>query len=190
MADVDIRQYFNRAADWWDSNLQTVGEEQWSSPTPCTEWNVRALVNHICSEEKWMPPLLAGKTIADVGDAFDGDLLGDDPKGNAAAALNEARDAVQEEGAMERTVHLSFGDFPGEEYTFQVMMDLFVHGWDLARAIGADDEMDRELVEYTYRRIQPTAEAWRGSGVFAAKLETPEDADPQTKLLALLGRKR
>ena len=49
--------------------------------TPCTEWDVRALVNHVLGEIRWAVPLFAGSTIAEVGDRFDGDLLGDDPVG-------------------------------------------------------------------------------------------------------------
>jgi uncharacterized protein (TIGR03086 family) len=90
---------------------------------------------------------------------------------------------------MERTVHLSFGDFPGQEYAFQVTSDLVVHGWDLARAIGGDEQMDPELCELSYRGWAPRAAELRGSGAVGPAPEIPPDADRQTRLLALFGRK-
>jgi ketosteroid isomerase-like protein len=57
----------------------SVGDDQWDLPTPCAEWSVRGLVNHVVGEDLWTKPLLEGRTIADVGDALGGDLLGDDP---------------------------------------------------------------------------------------------------------------
>jgi uncharacterized protein (TIGR03086 family) len=113
---MDLIEQYRRSVAGFTERLAQIGPEQWSAPTPCTEWDVRALVNHVVNEERWMPPLFGGATIAEVGDRFDGDLLGDDPLGNAADAAREADAAVAAPGAMERTVHLSFGDFPAGEY--------------------------------------------------------------------------
>src|SRR5262245_46329534 len=67
-----------------------IRDDHWSLPTPCEGWDVRALVAHVVSEARWTSPLLAGLTIEQVGDQFDGDLLGDDPAGSAQEALAEA----------------------------------------------------------------------------------------------------
>ena len=56
-----------------------IGADQWTGPTPCVEWGVRALVNHIVSGNFWAAELGRGKTIEAVGDRLDGDVLGDDP---------------------------------------------------------------------------------------------------------------
>ncbi len=100
-----------------------IGDDQWSRPTPCEQWDVRALVNHVTGEALWAPPLFAGATIAEVGDRFDGDVLGDDPKGRWRAAAAEAVAAVSREGWLEQTVHLSFGDFSGRFYAEQLFAD-------------------------------------------------------------------
>ena len=169
--------------------IRSVGEDQWGHDTPCSEWDVRALVHHLVAELRWMPPLLAGRTIAEVGDALDGDLLGDDPKAAWEAAVREAREAVADPGALGRTAHLSYADVPGADYVFEVSADLTIHAWDLARAIGADERLDPGLLELFAPWYAERIEAMRQAGIFAGGLEPPPDADEQTRLLALLGRR-
>src|SRR5262249_40006391 len=136
----------------------------------------------------WMPPLFEGKSVAEVGSSLDGDLLGEDPKAAWRRSASEAEAAVRGDGAMERRVHISSGDVPGAEYTLQVLADLTIHGWDLARAIGADDTIDPVLldaVEPFYERVMTV---WKRFGSFGGDIDPPEGADRQTRLLALLGR--
>jgi uncharacterized protein (TIGR03086 family) len=185
---TDIRKLLQRAFDAFGEKVKAVRDDQWHDPTPCTEWDVSMLVNHLVSESRWMPPLLAGKTIADVGDALDGDLLGKDPKEAWSDAARQAADAVQWPGAMELTVHVSFGDIPGEEYMTQVFTDLVIHGWDLARGIGADERMDPELLEVTYEVMAPVIASFKASGIYGPDVQPPPGADLQTRLLAMVGR--
>ena len=134
------------------------------------------------------PPIVAGRTVADGGDAFHGDQLGADPVAawDEAAAASGA--AFAEPGALQRTVHLSYGDRPAEGYCAELTADLLVHSWDLARGIGADDTPDSGLVDFVYEQFAPHAQALAQSGLFAPSVEVAEDADRQTKLLALTGR--
>jgi uncharacterized protein (TIGR03086 family) len=184
-----LPEHFKRASAHFDELVASIRDDQWSDPTPCSEWNVRQLVRHLVYEDLWAPPLFDGETIESVGDRFEGDILGSDPKGAWEQARKGADSAVEAEGAMERTVHLSFGDEKGEEYTSQLLLDHLVHGWDLARGIGADDHMDPVLVEEVYGRWKGREEMIRAAGVFGNHQDLPDDADSQTKLLALFGRK-
>jgi uncharacterized protein (TIGR03086 family) len=186
--ETDVRKLHQRAIESFGDRVNAIREDQWASQTPCEEWDVRTLVSHIVSENRWMPPLLAGSTIAEVGDRFEGDLLGGDGKAAWDGSAADAVAAVYEEGAMERTVHLSFGDFPGQAYTMQVFADLLIHGWDLARAIGADDRLDPELVEVCASWFAPMEEPYRAGGAIGPRVEVPSDADAQTRLLAQFGR--
>ena len=186
---TDMRLVHQRTAELFGRHVHAVADDQWHLPTPDTEWDVRDLVNHLVSEHRWVPPLLAGQTIDEVGDRFDGDLLGEDPKAAWDEATAEALAAFAEEGAMQRTVHLSFGDVPAEEYAFELASDLLVHGWDLARAIGADERLDPDLVELVYQGWKPREAELRHSGLFAPPPEIPPDSDRQTQLLALFGRR-
>lgn len=184
----DITQLFSKSLEEFDKRIRKVADDQWDLPTPCAEWNVRDLVNHIVNEDKWVRPLLEGKTVEEVGEAFDGDLLGDDPVAAWDSTSEEARASVNEPGAMERIVHLSFGDFPGSEYIGQLYTDHVVHAWDLARGIGADDSLDEELVQECFARNKPLEEILKASGAFGERIEPPEGADTQTQLLAVMGR--
>jgi uncharacterized protein (TIGR03086 family) len=85
-------------------------------------------------------------------------------------------------------VHLSFGDFPGREYAMQLFADMLIHGWDLARAIDADDRLDPELVTALAAWFSGVADVYRQGGAVGPRPNVPEDADAQTKLLADFGR--
>ena len=89
---------------------------------------------------------------------------------------------------MGRTVHLSFGDFPGSEYTLQLFADHLIHAWDLARAIGADERLGTELVTSCATWFGAVEDAYRSAGAIAARPPVPGDADAQTVLLARFGR--
>ncbi|MDQ3878369.1 MAG: TIGR03086 family metal-binding protein [Actinomycetota bacterium] len=186
---MDVVALFARALDQFGERVAAVKDDQWNDPTPCTDWDVRALTNHVINEVLWMPPLFEGKTIEQVGDRFDGDQLGDNAQTSWKKAQRGALDAVSQPGALEKTVHLSFGDFPGRVYLGQVTSDLVIHCWDLARGIDGDDRLDPELVSFVIAELGPQVEAWRSAGALESEVPVAADADEQTKLLAMAGRK-
>src|SRR5438093_13714711 len=105
---IDVPELHRRATGSCSRSVLAIRDDQWGLPTACSEWDVRELVGHLVSEHRWTPEIFAGRTVAEVGDRFDGDLLGDDPLGAWREAAAEAVTAVSGEGAMTRTVHLSF----------------------------------------------------------------------------------
>jgi uncharacterized protein (TIGR03086 family) len=135
----------------------------------------------------WATPLLEGRTIAEVGDRFDGDVLGADPVATWERAVADARSAIAgvDPGAA---VHLSYGDRTAEEYLTEVGADVLVHTWDLARALGGDERLPADLVDRVAEWFPAAEEAWRGAGVIAARVPVPDGADAQTRLLAMFGR--
>ena len=185
----DLVSLFARAVDEFARRVRAVGVGQWTAPTPDTDWDVRALVNHLVVEDLWAPPLLDGRTLAEVGDRFDGDQLGDDPVATWERASAGALAAVRGQGVLDRIVHASFDDMPGREYVCQLTCDHVIHAWDLARAIGADERLDPELVEFAFDYLEPQVDGWQGAGVFAPRVEVPAGADRQTALIALTGRR-
>jgi uncharacterized protein (TIGR03086 family) len=177
------------ALDVFDGATHKVGLTDWDSPTPCTDWSVRDLVNHIVGEQLWVPDMLAGHTVEEVGDKFDGDQLHDDPLDAWRASSDAARAAWLQPGAVERTVHLSYGEESAEEYGWQMTTDLAVHGWDLATALGADAGISDELASRLLEYVEPQIANWAGTSMFADPVPVPDDAPPATRLVALLGRK-
>lgn len=186
---IDIREAYRRTLDDFGALVHRIKPEQWGNRTPCVDWDVRALVNHVVGENRWAPELLAGRTVAELGDAFDGDLLGDDPLKAFDTSAVAAAQAAAGEGSLTRTVHLSFGDVAGEEYITELFADALIHTWDLARAIGADERLDPELVETCAVWFARTEEGYRQAGVIGEQQPVASDTDPQTRLLASWGRR-
>ena len=153
---------------------------------------MRTLVHHLLYEQRWVPPLLAGLTIEQVGDRFEGDLMGGDASawpGKLASSIEEAHAAVALPGALGRTVHLSFGDASGREYVIQLTADLAIHGWDLARATGQDDALDPHAVALLLAWAEANADLVAASGMFGSRIAVRPDAPDDTRLLGLLGRR-
>ncbi len=187
-AVTDVRALYRRAQDTFGRHVHGVGDGQWTAATPCADWDVRTLVNHVLGEVRWAVPLFEGATVAEVGGRFDGDLLGDDPVARWDAAAREALAAMDDEGAMDRIVHLSFGDFQGRVYSMQLFADLLIHGWDLAVATGQDARLDPELVDACATWFVDWAEGYREFGAVADPLPVGPGADAQERLLAEFGR--
>ncbi len=165
-----------------------VPAERWDASTPCTEWNARQVANHIIGENLWAAELFQGKTIEQVGNALDGDLTGNDPSTAYHRSVQVAQGAVEAPGAMESICHLSFGDYSGADYAAQLFMDTLIHGWDIAKGTGGNTRLDPELVAACEPIAQELTRQFRQAGVFGEDLPVDADADPQTRLLALLGR--
>ncbi|GAA2718029.1 MULTISPECIES: TIGR03086 family metal-binding protein [Streptomyces] len=176
------------ALDLFADRVHTIRPRQWHDPTPCTDWTVRDLVNHLVVEQLWVPPLLDGASIADVGGRFDGDQLGDHPTAAWDRAATAAREAFTAPGALHRTVELSYGPTAAHAYCAQMTADLVVHAWDLSRAIGADEHPSKALADFTRREFGPYAGSGV-SGIFAAAVDPPPGADSWQRLLAQLGRR-
>jgi uncharacterized protein (TIGR03086 family) len=191
MADVLVELH-GRSGRRFAALVAGVGPEQWHDDTPCSEWDVWTLVHHLLSEQHWVPPMFEGLTIEQVGDRFEGDLLGGDASrwpGLLASSMEEAHAVVAQPGALERTVHLSFGDAFGQEYVMQLTADLAIHAWDLARATGQDDALDPGAVALLLPWTEANAELVAGSGMFGSRIDAGPGAPDDVRLLGLLGRR-
>ena len=163
--------------------------EQFGLSTPDADWDVRALLNHVVSGNLWAAELASGKTIADVGDRLDGDVLGTDPLGAYERSARDASAAFEAPGALDAPCAVSYGPVPGSVYAGHRFIDVFIHGWDLAKATGQDQSLDPELVTACAEVLEPQLSMLQGSGMFGTAVDVPADADPQTRLLASLGRR-
>ena len=182
---------FRRAQDQFSELVAAIGPDQWSDATPCTEWDVRALVNHLVGEQLWAVPLVNGKTLDEVGSQFDGDLLGSDPVATWRETAAESRAAFEQSDALSGAVNTSMGPQPAAEYLADMTSDLIAHRWDLGKAIGqpqtlSDDELSQ--LEDTHERFAPMQQELVAAGIFAAPVTPPPNADRQARLVAAFGR--
>ncbi len=184
---MDLVTAHARSVQRWADAVAAV-TDGWDGPTPCAEWDVRDLVNHVVGEDRWTKPLLDGRTIAEVGDSLDGDLLGSDPALAAREAGAEASDAVAERLPLGRPVQLSYGEESAEEYIRQLLADHAVHTWDLLAATGQDRTLDPALVADVADWFADREEAYRSGGAIGPRPDSPSADDPQARLLSAFGR--
>jgi uncharacterized protein (TIGR03086 family) len=183
---MDLNTLYHRTVECWADRVNGVPADAWDGPTPCRDWSVRDLVNHVVGEDRWTGPLMRGSTIADVGDSLDGDLLGDDPARSALDAAMEATTVVAEVLPGGGTVHLSYGDERMEEYVHQIAADHLVHAWDLAAATGSDARLDPHLVTEVATWFAEREALYRGGGAIGPR--GISHGGPQSDLLAAFGR--
>jgi uncharacterized protein (TIGR03086 family) len=184
---MDVVEAHARSVEFWLDRLQAVSPERLTGPTPCAEWDVRELVNHLVGEDRWTAPLVQGSTIEEVGDRFDGDLLGSDAHEAARDAGQEAVAAFRAPGAIDRIVHLSFGDTPAEEYAWQLTADHLIHAWDLAAAAGGDRTLDAALVAAVADWFASRETLYRAAGAIGGRPDVTA-ATAQDELLIGFGR--
>jgi uncharacterized protein (TIGR03086 family) len=176
---MDPVSMFERAATNAASMVDQVRPDQRSAPTPCTEWDVEALIVH-----------MAGGTVylrAAVG-------LAPDPAGTDGDAYRGAAtvcvDALRMPGALERRCMSPAGfEWSVGEAAAGTAMDQLVHTWDLAVAIGGDRDLDPELVEAVVTMFLPhMPEIGRTAGLVGPEVVVADGASPQDRLLAAMGR--
>ncbi|MBV9325887.1 MAG: TIGR03086 family protein [Chloroflexi bacterium] len=186
-AEPGVADLHRRACESTRKFIAGIQPGQWRNA--CTsEGTVSGLVNHLVNGQLWTAELLHGKDGADPNPDLEGDLLGRDPLAAYDAACAAAQVALEEPGALERVCRTGHGDMPAAFHARIRIMDVFVHGWDLAQATGQDPTLDSELVEVVYRDWKPQEAMLRGSGMFGPAPDVPADANTQTRMLALFGR--
>ena len=191
MTDAPQLERLQKAQQAFGSVVHKVGDDQWHDDTPCTDWDVRALVNHVAGELFWVTPMVDGKSIDDVSGALDGDLMGDDPVAAWDRAVKESSTAFGASGALDGTIQSSMGPMPVRQYLADLTCDLIVHRWDLGDAISERQRFTRDELEQLQAMVDqvvPMADQLVASGYFAAAQPIPADADPQQTILAALGR--
>jgi len=184
---MDTADLYSRSVASWLERVELVGPGDWERPTPCSEWSIRDLVNHVVGEDLWTVPLMEGRTMTEVGDAFDGDLLGDDPLKAAHAAADAAVRCVTERLTAELRVHLSYGDEDAHEYVHQLTADHLIHSWDLAAALGSELDLDDGLVEAVGGWFAGRAALYREAGLVGREVAA-DASGAQPRLVASWGR--
>lgn len=166
---------FVRASAGFEGRLGAVGPEHWTRPTPCTEWNVRQLVNHMTRGNLGYVRLLRGGSGAEFLRLRDADALGADPVGAYRRSVQECAEAFADPGAFQRVLDYPLGKVTGRQALAVRTTDTVVHTWDLARAVGADDTLDGDLVAWTDDFLED---------IYAGLAETPTAAETTHRFFA------
>lgn len=194
MREADVFVLADRALN---ELVQQIENDQWAMPMPTSfamrhsdhVWTLREVINYHAYDDAWVPDMLAGRTMDDVGrEKFDGDLLGADPQASFAAIVETACAAAMALDDPERVVHCSFGDFSAREYFWQINSFRGLRAYDLALVIGVEPQLPDELVQGIWEAVSPHAEEWRSYGVFPAAVPVPDDAPLLDRLLGITGR--
>ena len=178
---------FSTAMMLTDKVVAQVNEANLHKPTPCTEWDVEKLTNHMLVELVWLAPLLEGKTIAEVGSKYDGDLLNGDAGAAWLQYCREASAAMQtaDPAAM---AHLSYADKSNQAYVDEVAADIIVHGWDLAQALGVEYMLDDKTCDAVLAAAKDVLPMAREGGMVAPEVTVDQNSSKMEKLLAAYGR--
>lgn len=167
--------------------VDRVRPDQLGLPTPCTEWTVRDLINHLDKGNEWAVANLAGG-----GGAVprpEGDHLGDDPARAFADSSARMVAAFRVPGALAKMLTLPFGQMPGAAFAGMRAVDTLVHGWDIATAAGQPTNFAPELNEVALAMAKRTlAGRPRAGSPFAPEQPVADDAPAADRLAAFLGR--
>ncbi|MBV9253740.1 MAG: TIGR03086 family protein [Actinobacteria bacterium] len=171
--------------------LAGVSPDQLGQPTPCSEWDVRGLINHIVGGAFFFAAVAeTGKPPEGAGG--DTDFTAGDMAENYAQAVKADLAAWARPGALEQMCELPFGTMPGQFALSLHFVDNLTHGWDLARATGQDETLDPELCGAAMAMVEASISddirSTQPGAPFGPKVDVADGAAPHERLVAFLGR--
>jgi uncharacterized protein (TIGR03086 family) len=182
-------EFVVRAAARLAEIIGNIKPDQLSAPTPCSEYDVRKLINHMLF---WGPPLEGAarkESVRTPGEAeTDVDLTEGDWTATFEAHLDRIVAAWSLPSAWEGITRMGPMQLPAALVGGMVVGELVVHGWDLARATGQHPEWDDELLTYLHEEVANNAQQGREMGVYGPEVEVPTEMSTLDRLLGLTGR--
>lgn len=173
--------------------IERLSPEQLALPAPA-DWTRRfenptlgQIVLVHAHDEAFVPEVLRGTPLDDIGERWEPVLASDDPLAAYRTAHAAATAAASASLDGTRTVHFSYGDYPLAEALTHLAMYRGFQSWQIARLAGFDDTMSPELIDGLVRHVMPHADEWRQWGVFPPAIDPPAGADAQTRLLCAAG---
>jgi uncharacterized protein (TIGR03086 family) len=179
---TDVQDRYRQVSNGFDAAVRAVTPDKWEAQSPCKEWRARDVVAHVVEGHRGVITGIKGGDPKRLG-------ADEDPVEaweNASRAIGEITGDPE---ALAKELDGPTGKMPAGQIIGQfVTMDVLVHTWDLARAVGADERLDEDSVARAYEALKPMDAMIRQPNVFGPKLEPPSDADLQTEFLYFLGR--
>ena len=173
---TDYLDLYEQSSGWTLEKVKGA-TDQLDTATPCDEWDVRTLLNHLLDTQRYFVASARGEEASPPAPEPP-ELLSDDPVADFENGRRELLEAFGEDGVIEKT-----GPALGIAFSDQLL-----HGWDLARATGQDAEMPDGLAQAVYDTIHGQFTDDQRKGVFKPEIEVGPDASPQERLLAYTGR--
>jgi uncharacterized protein (TIGR03086 family) len=174
-------ELYKSAAQKTRQTLSGVKPDQKSNSTPCTDWNVQALMDHIVAGTGFVQSVLAGSEPSAPASA--------DPVAAYDAGVASVLEAASKPGLLEGNLTTPFGEMPGRAFLLSGFMDTMVHGWDLAKATNQDTVLDPSLVEVCFAAFNGQTDGLRQGGAIGPEVPVADSGSTQEKLLGILGRK-
>jgi uncharacterized protein (TIGR03086 family) len=181
-----------RALDATGELVAAIGPDQWELPTPCTDWTVRQVLNHLVGGNRLVTRVVRGEQLPppdQLGRRAGEDQLGADPAQAYRGSADELVAALRAPGVLERAHTVPVGTLPGPALVHLRTVETMVHGWDLARGIGQPAPYPDELAEaelgFSHDLLGRIPE---GRHPFAPSRPVADDAPAIDRLVALLGR--
>ena len=168
--------------------VKGVSADKWGAQSPCTEWDARAVANHMIGGLKMATASVAGKPFAHAD--IMGDLLGDSPAESYRKAADECVAAFKADpSVLGRPVKLPFGEMPGAAVAGLFTNDQFMHAWDLAKATGQSTDLSPALAAGVLDAVKSfVGPELRKPGFFDAEKPVPAGASKADEVAAFLGR--
>jgi len=186
MSHTDLLAALDRALAGTGRLIAGIKGEQWSASTPCTDWDVRAVVDHLTAGHLYFAALVCDEPPDRSRAQHAGDGVA--AYRSAAAAL---RAAFAQPGVLDRVYQASIGPAPGAVLVHVRIGELLVHGWDLARATGQAPDLPADLAaqELTLWQAQFGGSLGNGAGLpFAPAQPVAPEAPAIDQLAAFAGR--
>ena len=175
------------ATDEFGQRLALVGAGAWAFSTPCADWDVRYLAAHVIGGNRFAALVLGGMSASDaIEHVMSSPQLGRDAMAAWVTTCAAQASAFAEVSAAERRIDHPLGEISGSEFLRFRVFDITLHSWDLARAIGASEHLDPDLVEIVLDIVE-SGPPGMGFGIVALG-RTPAGAPSQMRLLDLTGR--
>ena len=171
--------------------LTQVADAQLHLPTPCAEWDVAALVEHVTMGSEMAIALIDGASQDEAMAFLDREFGGDDPIQSCRAAIGAQAVRLRTVTDWDAVVHHPVGDVPATQLLGFRTGDLTLHAWDLATAIGTDARLPADLAAVVYESMKPMEPFIGQIGLFGEgpSGELGDDADVAQRLLDLTGRR-
>jgi len=164
--------------------IDRIAPGQWTAPTPCTEWSVRDVVNHLVGTNLLFVAMFEGSPMPERG----ADRLGTDPAGAFRRSAAKVQAAAALPGVLERSQTTPVGVATGAERLQWRIVDLLAHGWDLVQATGGAVELPEDLVEQALTFVRAELPGQPRAGRFGDPQPIRDDAPAIDRLAALTGR--